>query len=235
MSVPKTFTPALIAHLRQRYEETDEPVTALAAELGISPRTFRKHLERWGWTKRRDRPPRDLSPAQRLLLAAKAAGAAPSADSVGLGTVACEAAAPAGRDDPQQPLADLIARLQRAVEVELATVERLRAHLGTQAQAPVDAERTARTLETLARTLKEVERLRSLNAVPADREDDDDLPRDLDEFRRVLARRIDAFVASRLDAGLPGQRPAAEGGGQASCARLRHPGAAASGSAAAGE
>jgi hypothetical protein len=40
-------------------------------------------------------------------------------------------------------------------------------------------------------------------AVVAALEQYDDMSRDIDEFRRDLARRIDAFVASRADASLP--------------------------------
>jgi hypothetical protein len=81
-------------------------------------------------------------------------------------------------------------------------VERLRAQLGTQVQSPSDVEKTARALESVMRTLKEVDRLRFVHAAPAATGDDDnydDLPRDLDEFRRALAQRIEAFVASRPD------------------------------------
>lgn len=64
---------------------------------------------------------------------------------------------------------------------------------------------TARTLAVLAQTFAAVRRLRLL-AEPAPakpdeegRPPDDELPEDIDEFRHELARRIDAFVASRME------------------------------------
>jgi hypothetical protein len=62
---------------------------------------------------------------------------------------------------------------------------------------------SARTLATLAQIVALLNRVRGgapTDTGPID-DDDDDMPADIDEFRRDLARRIDAFVASRTDAG----------------------------------
>ena len=61
--------------------------------------------------------------------------------------------------------------------------------------ALTEAERRARTLASLARTLGEVTRLRAgqHKVNPAD---DDAVPRDLDEFRRALSRRLEQLVAA---------------------------------------
>ena len=84
---------------------------------------------------------------------------------------------------------------------ELTTVETMRASLGAEPLRPMDAERTARTLSILTQTLHALTRLRGGAAPDSGSHDDDhDMPRDIDEFRRDLARRIDAFVASRTDA-----------------------------------
>jgi hypothetical protein len=88
-----------------------------------------------------------------------------------------------------------IDRLERLVEKELDAEEAVRAQLGPLPRNPADAERTARTLSTLTQTLHALQRLRS--GTGPDTDNDDDMPRDIDEFRRDLARRIDAFVASR--------------------------------------
>jgi len=98
---------------------------------------------------------------------------------------------------------DLVARLRRAVLNELTVVESLRERLKNEPQSRVAAERTARTLSTLTDTLQKLQRLQC--AVPANGPDYD-IPADIDEFRRDLARRIDAFVASRADSG-DGGRP----------------------------
>jgi hypothetical protein len=111
-------------------------------------------------------------------------------------------------DDAASPELSTIERLERAVLAELATIEAMRAALGTLPQKPPGAARTVRTLSMLTQTLQHLQRLRASEALaakpPAGNEhddDNDDMPRDLDEFRRDLARRIDAFVASRTDAG----------------------------------
>jgi hypothetical protein len=107
------------------------------------------------------------------------------------------------------PELSTVERLERAVLAELATIEAMRAAMGTLPQKPPGAARTVRTLSMLTQTLQHLQRLRASEALAArppagkehDRNDDDDSPRDIDEFRRDLARRIDAFVASRTDAG----------------------------------
>ena len=105
----------------------------------------------------------------------------------------------AARDDPSIHRAE---ELEREIDGLLADVKRARA-LGPLSSA--DAERTARTLERLTDTLFKVQRLRSVEAGAAATDDFDDIPQDIDEFRHALARRIEAFVESWSDAGLPEQ------------------------------
>jgi hypothetical protein len=82
---------------------------------------------------------------------------------------------------------------------ELAAVEALRTQLKQKPQSRLDAERIARTLSSLTETLQKLQRLEC--TVPQTGSYDDDMPADIDEFRRELARRIDAFVASRAEPG----------------------------------
>jgi hypothetical protein len=91
-----------------------------------------------------------------------------------------------------------VARIERLVEKEIAAEEALRAQLGAVPRPPAEAERAARTLSILTQPLHALARLRSGETGPA-WNDDDDMPADIDEFRRDLARRIDAFVASRTE------------------------------------
>ena len=115
-----------------------------------------------------------------------------------------ESVLPAQPDDSSgESESDLVARLRRAVLNELTVVESLRERLKNEPQGRVAAERTARTLSTLTDTLQKLQHLQC--AIPASGSDYD-MPADIDEFRRDLARRIDAFVASRTDAG-DGERP----------------------------
>jgi hypothetical protein len=80
--------------------------------------------------------------------------------------------------------------------------DRMRARAsGGEAGEPAERERDARMLAVLVKTLRELAALDeshkdAARAVQADPTDDDPVPRDIDEFRRELARRIQAFVGS---------------------------------------
>jgi hypothetical protein len=97
-------------------------------------------------------------------------------------------------DPPPAAGQALIARVSRAIERELTQIEAI---VGGHYVAPrqrTEAERRARTLASLARTLREVTTLR-LSEKREKREDDDAVPRDLSELRLALARRLDQLVA----------------------------------------
>ena len=96
------------------------------------------------------------------------------------------------------PLADTVVRLNRAILEELAALESLRAQIRGVPQSAGDAERTARTISRLTETLQKLQRLQC-NA--PENGSDHDMPADIDEFRRDLARRIDEFVSSRTNTG----------------------------------
>jgi transposase-like protein len=98
-------------------------------------------------------------------------------------------------DGGETPGPSAIERVERLLESELTAAEAMRAQLRAWPCAPADAERMARTLATLTQTLHALQRLRGGPA--ADTQRDDDIPTDINEFRRELARRIDALVASR--------------------------------------
>ena len=97
-------------------------------------------------------------------------------------------------DPPPAAGQALIERVSRAIERELTQIEVI---VGGQYVAPrqrTEAERRARTLASLARTLREATTLR-LSEKKEKREDDDAVPRDLGELRLALARRLDQLVA----------------------------------------
>jgi transposase-like protein len=170
MRPAKTFSPELLENGRRRYEETDEPVRAIALDFGVHEGTFFRYVTRWGWQKRGARPPRTLSPVMQLLEEARhvpspgravQAKAEPAA-----AAVAAPAPAPAGAAEseaptisstqhPPAPGADasatpdafaLAERLLRALEPEISAVEAMRAHRGGASQTPADAAGIARTL-----------------------------------------------------------------------------------------
>ncbi len=93
-----------------------------------------------------------------------------------------------------------IERLLRGVSAEIGVYENLRAQLGSEPQAQREAQKTAHHLASLTSTLDTLRRMRAgQTAMVSD--DTDDFPADIDAFRDELARRIDAFVASRTHAG----------------------------------
>lgn len=196
---PKYYTPEFLAEARRRVEQTLESMTSIAGKFGMHHSVLSRLIKSQRWVRpegslRR----RGLSPVMRLAAAADvlvmaSAGEAPHPDPLAAGGERGRigSAAPASQD-----LAS-IDRLEQAVMRELATVETMRASLGKEPLRPMDAERTARTLFVLAETLSKLRRQRLAAAPQAGSDHDDDLPADLDAFRIDLARRIDAFVASR--------------------------------------
>jgi hypothetical protein len=231
---PVKLAPDYIAALRHRYVDTDQPVREICAEFGISTGRLSRLLEREGWPRRQDRPPRQLPAAVKLLeetrrLAAGAGAteaqplpchpsrlaasplapqddrdgaAAPPAPQDG-GNRAASPLAPPDEDDVAGGEPNAITRIEQLVLAEITAEEAVRARLGTAPRAAAEAERGARTLSVLTQTLQNLQRLRAAHrdAPHYGSADDDDMPADLDEFRRDLARRIDAFVTSRVDGG----------------------------------
>jgi AcrR family transcriptional regulator len=108
---------------------------------------------------------------------------------------------------PRAPGGDrtaLVARLWRTAERQVREIEQ---RLARHRQEPDDRERDARVLAVLVKTLRELSALDETKTGDISKDatyDDDEGPRDIDEFRRELARRMDAFVASRTGAGIPG-------------------------------
>ena len=93
---------------------------------------------------------------------------------------------------PDRIRASLVDRLWRAADRQVREIEkRLRLNQKSDAR-----ERDARMLATMVKTLRE---LRALDAARTQQEpsEDDHGPDNLDDFRRDLARKIDAIIARR--------------------------------------
>jgi hypothetical protein len=197
--VQRTYTPELLANGRYRYEQTAEQVATIAADFGIHPGSLRRLAQRLGWV-RYNMAPRALPAAARLMAEAariETLSRPPDGEMPAAAT-----------DDIAGFDVTVIARLERQVMEELATVEAMRAQLKGLPRRPRDAETTARTLTALTDTLQKLQRLRC--AVPQtgpNHDDISDMPADLDEYRLELTRRIRQFLASR-SAGRDGGRPA---------------------------
>ena len=97
------------------------------------------------------------------------------------------------KHDTTAPLPSLLKRVSSAIERELTQIEVIVCGSHVLPRQRTEAERRARTLASLARTLREVMQLRDREE--KSREDDDTVPRDIDELRRQLAQRLDELVA----------------------------------------
>ncbi len=101
----------------------------------------------------------------------------------------------------------LVETLWRTAARQVSEIER---RLMKVEQPPAERETDARALAVLVKTLRELSTLDEAHLDDAgsrpttEAEDDDPVPRDIDEFRRELARRMDAFVQRRTGSGVPG-------------------------------
>lgn len=182
------YTPEFMVSLHHDYTQTNEPMWSIAARHGIGTRTLEKIVARENWPKRRERV-REVIPAQHLLEEAEAL--LMSQEPVSPGT---------GGERPEAPAPSAVERIEKLVIGEIEIEEARHARLAGLPRPTAEAARTARTLAVLAQTLQAVRRLRMAEQLPpaqAPVTRDDEMPEDIDEFRNELARRIDAFVASR--------------------------------------
>ena len=145
-----------------------------------------------------------LEPAQNLIVSsddtvAIDAVARATANSLVASRVSHKRSAVERLDDPKpaDPESSLVERVSNAIERELSKIETI---IGVSHVPPVlrtEAESRARVLASLARTLKEVMRLREQERDACEEKmkaADDSIPRDLDELRSELARRLEILV-----------------------------------------
>lgn len=206
--MPRDLSPEAWAQIRADYEQSERPVEDICAEHGISSGTLRDRMRRWRWMRRRPPVPLDgpppPSPAPQIDAAA-ASCRTTTAPETAAGPAAPPPATPGGaageRFDAQAEPDDrpIAARLQSAVERVLPAIEATVGTLGTGPMHPREMERAARALTSLTRTLRELKSLLGQHRPPPPAGGDRP-PADPDELRRELARKIDALVATRLDA-----------------------------------
>jgi hypothetical protein len=194
----KVIAPAQIAEAKRLYEQTLTPMLDIAAMLGIARSTLNNRVREWKWVRRSGAGGAvDIARVVRgnavavLTANADLAPAAVPADFVRLAPVSAERRAA------------LAARIQAVAEREMDVIERVVQVLGPADEA--GAERVTRTLARVSRTLREVAALNQPDEVtPPDDADADPLPRDIDEFRNELARRIRGIIAARKAAAAGG-------------------------------
>ncbi len=169
--------PEDIARVRKLYEGTDVPVRDLASICGLGVTTFLRRVELWGWKRRKLR-------MQDYDKAAKA-----EVDAIR------EAAAPLRAVAENETLID---RVRAAVEREIVAIEAVLTRVEGARLRSADAERAARTLATLVKTLREVAALQRDEKLDTESvADDADEYHDLDTFRRELAERLDRLRRQR--------------------------------------
>jgi len=188
MPTRMNIAPELVAEGKRLYERTLTPMRDIAAMMGVSRRTLEKRARQWNW-----RPRKVTGRPIELLHAMRGAAVAAATDPA-------RPVEANGEPVSAQRRMAIAERIQDVVERHLAAVERVLAVLGPSDQA--EAERTSRTLGGLSRTLREVAALNQPEQAPPNEADDDPIPSDMDEFRRELARRINALIDARQrDAG----------------------------------
>ncbi len=178
-----------IAEARHLYEHTLVPTKDIAALLGFSRRTLQTRAAEWGWT-RRQQGGLELTRLKRGK-DGRARVARKTRPRKGAGSVP---------QSPPERLA-LAERIQAVAEREIAAVEQIIETLG--GADPGETEGAARTLASLARTLRELVQL-DVPAASTEPTHDEPIPRDLAELRRSLARKLEALAAEEADP-LPGQ------------------------------
>lgn len=198
------LTPEAWAQVRRDYEHTGRTIHEICAEHGFSTGTLRDRVRRWKWTRRRapiqsDGPPPlpapqvAAPPADAVAPPAEAEAARLPSVAPDVAVVIAGAAAPhvAAEDIGAPPDPAVVARrLQAALARVLPAVEAVLTQLAAASAHPREMEIAARSLGSLTRALRELNAL--LGRYPAPGEE----PPDIEEFRRDLARRIDAIIAS---------------------------------------
>jgi hypothetical protein len=199
----KYITPEVMAEARRLYEETLAPVEDIRAMMGLAGASFYRRVRNHGWRRRHGHAGRSEFP-RSLTGTAIAKLLPPSAE--------LPRAQLAANDEPLTPqqrnaLAHHIMATTRDV---LDAVQRVIVNIAPGDQAATD--HCARTLASVSRSLRDIAALNKPEEVtPPDEADDDPVPRDMDEFRYELARRIRGFIeARRLGAGGVSAQPEAK-------------------------
>lgn len=186
MAAKREIAPELLAEAKRLYEQTLAPVDEITAMLRINKDRFYLIARREGWRKRRARV--------ATFEFSKALGAA-AAVTLSQGR---QQGAPLAAVLPMSPEQRVtIARhLMAATEEALDAIKRVTAQV--RPATPAEADRNALTMASISRSLREIATFIQPDEVKtADDADDDPVPRDMDEFRNELARRIRGFIQAR--------------------------------------
>jgi hypothetical protein len=206
-TMPPELTPETWTQIRYEYEQTEKPVDDICLDHGVSPSTLRERMRRWRWTRRRQPIPAEGPPPSPPIEHAAPVASVTAPIRAPAPSVWVDAHDEPAPDSPAPHTApfeatppgqsEIVPRLQGAVARVLPAIEATVARLAAGPMPPREMERAARTLTSLTRTLRELNELLSQHQARPACDCDDDMPEDIDAFRIELARKIDAFVASR--------------------------------------
>jgi hypothetical protein len=209
-------TPEAWAQIRHDYENTDKPLAHICADNDTTVPMLRYRMKIWDWRRRKPLVPRDgpppvipsvipgrgpqaanpesITPAAAYGFRARAHSAPETRLDALMGASRNDGESenhptPTAETDP----ASIVPRLQGAIARILQAIEATIARLAAGPQHPREMEQAGRALSALTRTLRE------LNALLGQHKADDDAPdpRDIDEFRQELARRLKGIIAAR--------------------------------------
>jgi hypothetical protein len=174
MIARKMIAPELMVECRRLYEETLTPAHEIWARMGLSRDAFYVRVREEGWQRRRY-------------------SSSGMADVPAVSALAVPADEPAPAPVSEERRAVLRARAFRAAEIQMDTIERILRTLqpGNAAQS----ERSARVIASLNGSLREITAITTPEPTTAsDAADPDAVPRDIDELRLEIERRIHAYV-----------------------------------------
>jgi hypothetical protein len=182
MSSPRIqIPPERVAEGKYLFEETNTLRQDIAAMMGISPDTLRRRSIEWGW-KERPRP-----------RASRPAGGTP-----GRFAVRQHHAGSAGDPAATARRRAVALRIMAMLEDELARIETTFREAGVSAGGAFD--NRIRAILGVTKALREVELMSKPDEVIPPNAAENDTPRNIDEFREALARRIESFVAAQQNA-----------------------------------
>ena len=176
--------PAVAAEGKRQWEETNIFRQDIAAGMGISPDTLRRRSIEWGWKERLRRSP---------VRAFRPAGGTP-----GRFAARQHQAGSAGDPAAAARRRAVALRIMAMLEDELARIETTFKEAGVSAGGAFD--NRIRAILGVTKALREVELMSKPDEVIPPDAADNDPPRNIDEFREALARRIESFVAAQQNA-----------------------------------
>ncbi|RDV02160.1 hypothetical protein [Undibacter mobilis] len=206
MTAKKIIPPNVLAEAKRLYEQTNAPVGDIAALVGVSRSNLYERVRDLGWRSRQAKPTFSLARAvSEGVTGPLSEPPPPLLPQPAAPPVVLDAAAVA-----QRRLA-IAQRMMSVAEREMDAIERIIAVL--RPADALEADHSARTLASVSRTLRDIAQLTKPGEEPTtDEASHDPVPRDIDEFRRTLAVRIEALIEART--GRPG---GGAGGSAAGC------------------